>query len=196
MVDDCLDSYPEEEMFKTGPRFPVATSDLAVAVEKKGRSLALFLSRDGYLTCDQVKQKGEETSGGFGVAQWADDRQWLPGPMQVMGLMSSEIKSGWVMAGGRVSYRVERVVLDHGNGATTRARLANGAFGLTTTDDVAPDAELVAYDAAGEVIERDPLFQSLSGPGHCYTDPDGRVVFHREVATSDSDCLPAEPWRR
>lgn len=99
------------------------------------------------------------------------------------------------MAAGRVSFRVDRLVLEHGNGNSTGARLANGAFGLVTTSgDVQPDAELVAYDATGSVIEREGVFEPLSAPSRCYTDPTGKVV-HSRVVEPDTDCLPAERWK-
>jgi hypothetical protein len=100
---------------------------------------------------------------------------------------------GSVSVLGRVSARVDRLVLEHGNGRTTTARLRDGAFGIISrTDDVRKDAELVSYDRAGREIDRRLLFQFSEEYDHCYTDPDGTVIY----GEPGPDCRPADPWDR
>jgi hypothetical protein len=126
---------------------PVSMGDIAVASRQGGKVSILFLNDIGYVSCDVSYEDGQEVSGGMGVERWPH-REWLPGPFQRLSLMSTEQEGGDVAALGRVSARVHRLVLERGNGKSTTARLANGAFGiLTTTGDVRPGAEVVAYDA-------------------------------------------------
>jgi hypothetical protein len=93
---------------------------------------------------------------------------------------------------GRVSPRVGKVVLQHGNGRVTQANLAGGTF--TIINDGPVEVErlvLVTYDRSGRVIDRRrpwPLPQADS----CYTDPTGKVVVGD---ASSGDCKPAEAWR-
>jgi hypothetical protein len=193
-VRDCRERWPDEAEFGKTQRALVESSTLAVAMEHDRRAMALFLGPDGYFTCDEVR-RGRISGSGFGIAAWNGQRDWLPGPVQRLSVASSGMDSGWAFAAGRVSHRVARLVLEHGAGATTEARLANGAFGLiTATADVQPDAELVAYDAAGEVIERERFFEPLSVPSRCYTDPAGQVIYSRSP-DPDRDCVPAERWK-
>ncbi|MBB2944120.1 hypothetical protein FB565_003849 [Actinoplanes lutulentus] len=200
-ASDCLAGYPDDPMFAHMPRFPVAAGDLAVAAEHSGRAMAIYLADDGFLSCHTVREGDNEESGGFSIDEWHDRKDWLPGPVQLIDYGSSGHESGWVFAAGRVSARVDRLVLEHGNGASTEARLSQGAFGLvTTTEDVGPEAKLVAYDAAGEVVERDRFFAPLSMRDQCYAAPDGTVIYPAETgkegAPGETDCLAAEPWVR
>jgi hypothetical protein len=134
--------------------------------------------------------RGREVLGGVGSEAWPH-RDWLPGPVQRLSVSSTELDSGAVSVLGRVSARVHRLVLEHGNGATTTARLAGGAFGLLSrADDVRPGAELVSYDAQGREIDRQPLFTPLDTFPHCYTDPAGQVIY----GTPGPGCRPADPW--
>ncbi|MEU4423487.1 hypothetical protein AB0F81_22905 [Actinoplanes sp. NPDC024001] len=193
-VENCVDDLRDDEQNERTLRTIAATGELAVAIERGGRAIAVFFAEDGYLTCDEVRSGSREGSHGYGYDRWGGQHDWLPGPVQRMSVASSELEHGWVFAAGRVSHRVHRLVLEHGTGNRTEARLANGAFGLVTvTEDVQPGAELVAYDPAGRVIEREPLFEPMSVPGRCYTDPSGKVIYSR-VVEPDRDCLPAEPW--
>jgi hypothetical protein len=194
-VESCVDRFPEQPVFDTAHRTALQKAELAVAIEHQGRATALFFAADGWVACDEVRQ-GRESSGGYGGSLWYGQKDWLPGPVQRLSVSSSDLESGWVMAAGRVSARVDRLVLDHGNGSSTEARLANGAFGLITTNaDVQPAAELIAYDATGAMIEREGFFEPMSVPSRCYTDPTGRVVYSR-VVEPDNDCLPAERWEQ
>jgi len=121
-------------------------------------------------------------------------RDWLPGPVQILSLSSSEFSGGKVTALGRISPRVHRLVLEHGNGrSTTTARLSRGAFGLVTrNDDVGSGATLVSYDSEDREIGRRELFRPFNESDRCYTDPAGTVVYGRQ----GPDCVPADPWER
>ncbi|GAA0463304.1 hypothetical protein Aca07nite_75770 [Actinoplanes capillaceus] len=209
----CLHGYPDGPMFEGGPRFPVTVGDLSVAVQHRGRTGALFLTDQGYVACSREAEPGHEESGGFHIEFWNGTRDWLPGPVQVLSRSSSEAESGWVIAAGRISARVGRLTLEHGNGTTTAARLSDGTFGLLTrTDDVQPAAELVAYDRGGREVWRERFFKPLLGWDQCYTAPDGGVVYenrrHKEkdaehigepVGTPEpapeGPCRPAEAWQ-
>jgi hypothetical protein len=100
---------------------------------------------------------------------------------------------------GRASARVKRLVLEHGDGRTTAARLKDGAFGLVSTGGpVRADAKLVSYDAHGNELGRMPLFDRDE---RCYADPAGRVLYPihvpRDAPPPDpATCLPTEPWGR
>jgi hypothetical protein len=170
------------------PEIVVAPGDLAVAAEQGHRAALLFITPAGYLTCDVTREPGEEVTGGSAGEAWPH-RDWLPGPVQRLLLTTREDRAGHAMATGRVSARVARLVLDHGDGHITEARLRQGLFGVITRDfGVTGQAALVAYDAAGREIDRRPLFE----PVGCYTDPAGTVVYGRE----QTGCRPAEPWGR
>jgi hypothetical protein len=171
---------------------PVTAADVAVATRIGGESAVLFLTDDGYFACGVTRKRGEETSGGHNSSKWPH-REWLPGPVQRLSLSSSEFDGGQVSVLGRVSARVDRLVLEHGTGRRTTARLRQGTFGLISrTDDVRRNAELVSYDAAGREIDRRLLFQASEELPHCYTDPAGRVIY----GDPGPDCRPADPWDR
>ncbi|MFG1890367.1 hypothetical protein ACGFIR_21175 [Micromonospora sp. NPDC049051] len=170
-------------------------TDLAVATERGSRALVLFMNDVGYATCD-VRAAGprREPSGGLSADRWPHG-EWLPGPVQRLLLTSTEHDGGDVSVSGRVSGRVNRLVLDHGDGRTTAARLSGGAFGLMTTGarlraDDRP--ELISYDDRGAVLDRRPLFQAENQLDRCYTTPSGALIYGR----SATNCLPAEAWRR
>lgn len=172
---------------------PVSPSDLAVAAQHGDLTVLLFLTDTGYLACDMWAPRGRERSAATtGATVWPHGNL-LPGPVDRLLLSSTELDGGAVAASGRVSARVDRLVLEHGNGQTSTARLANGAFGLVSEgDDVQADAELVSYDASGREIDRRPLFEPLDRLDRCYTDPSGAVIFGRP----GPDCRPAEEWSR
>jgi hypothetical protein len=121
--------------------------------------------------------------------------EWLPGPVQRLLLTSTAHDGGDVSVSGRVSDRVQRLVLDHGDGRTTTARLSRGVFGLMTADarlKVGDDPQLVSYDDRGVEIDRRPLFQPEDELDRCYTTPSGDLIYGRPAG----NCLPAEAWRR
>ena len=172
-------------------RVPVSMNDVAVASRQGDKTAILFLTDVGYLACDITEAFGREISGGLSTNHW-QHRDWLPGPVQRLGLSSTGVDGGDVAVLGRVSSRVHRLMLERGNGKSTAARLSGGAFGiLTTTDDVQMDAELVSYDAEGDEIDRRPLFVDSRSFERCYTDPAGKVIY----GEPGSDCLPADPWK-
>ncbi|MFY1685417.1 hypothetical protein ACN265_28250 [Micromonospora sp. WMMD730] len=175
------------------PPVPVSLADLAVGIERGGRALVLFMNDVGYATCDVEWAGTARESGGGTVEPWPHG-ELLPGPVQRLLLTSTEADGGDVSVSGRVGSRVHRLVLDHGDGHTTAARLLRGAFGLMTSDArlSAGDApELVSYDATGTEIDRRPLFQAEDELEHCYTDPVGKRIYGRPA----SGCRPAEKWR-
>ncbi|GIF36827.1 hypothetical protein [Actinoplanes xinjiangensis] len=203
-VAACLNGYPDGPMFRDGARFPVTDDDLAVAVHHERRTTAVFLTEEGYLACERTEGllPGDEPTGGFSIQEWNGTRDWLPGPVQLLMRTSTEIDSGAVDASGRVSPRVSRVELEHGDGGTTRARIVGGTFGLLSTTEVGPDAALVAYDARGTEIWRRPFF-GAPGPSRCWADPAGNVVYPAvdtapdpggSPGVPDGDCLPAQAW--
>ncbi|WP_433552147.1 hypothetical protein ACQP08_00460 [Micromonospora zamorensis] len=186
-MEQCLSWNEEME------RLPVSMDQLAVAAEQDHRAVALFISETGYFTCEVSMAPGEEISGGASSERDWPQRNWLPGPVQRLLLVSSRIDGGDVAATGRVSARVHRLVLEHGDGQTTTARLADGVFGLITEDANANgDAELVSYDDTGAEIDRRPLFRPSDQFDHCYADPSGTLVY----GSPGTDCLPAERWSR
>ena len=175
--------------------------DLAVAVQDGYRSVMLFLNEFGYYTCDVALEPGKEVTGGTDSDLWGGRRDWLPGPVQWLGLASAEDDGGDVMVTGRASARVSRLVLEHGDGRTTTARLKDGAFGLVSRGGrVNVDAELVSYDAAGAELSRMRLLDP-DRPDRCYADPDGEVLYPARTAPKDAPrpdpatCLPTEAWR-
>ncbi|BEL02261.1 hypothetical protein Q0Z83_004520 [Actinoplanes sichuanensis] len=198
-ITDCLNGYPDTPMFENGARFPVTEDDLAVAVHHDRRTTAVFLTDRGYLACERTEGllPGDEPSGGFSVEEWHGTRDWLPGPVQVLMRTSTEADSGAVDASGRISPRVARIELEHGDGRTTAARLAGGTFGLVSTTDVGGDAALVAYDTRGAEIWRRPFFVPSPDTDRCWSDPSGNIVYPplRGETSSTPNCLPAEPWK-
>ncbi|WP_405108848.1 hypothetical protein OG559_27270 [Micromonospora sp. NBC_01405] len=167
--------------------------DLAVAVERDDRAMVLFMSDTGYLICEVIRPGGGEPGGALSHERWSRP-DWLPGPVQRLLLTSSESEGGDVTVGGRVSARVHRLVLDHGDGrTTTTARISRGAFGLVThAAPVTWRAELVSYDAAGGELDRRRLFRPSDWFDHCYATPSGEVVY----GPAGADCRPAERWAR
>ena len=170
----------------------VRSADLAMAARRDHRAVTMFLTPTGYFTCDLwTKADDGGSSGSAGGEQW-QVRDWMPGPVQRLSLSSSEIDSGDVIVAGRVSDRVQRLVLDHGNGHSTTARIERGVFGLVSKGPVTKAAELVAYAASGEEAGRRRLFPPVGGREQCYVDPSGKVVY----GDSDPPCRLAEPWTR
>jgi hypothetical protein len=190
-VRDCLEAMEPRDDGAPQPMFvPVSSADVTIASRRGPRIAVLFLTRAGYMACEMQLKFGRLQSSSVGGEAWPH-RDWLPGPVQRLSLTSTEIDGGSVSVLGRVSARVERLVLEHGNGRTTTARIHDGAFGLiSATDDVRENAELVSYDAAGREIDRRPLFGYLQDFPHCYTDPEGTVIY----GTRGQHCLPADPW--
>ncbi|MFG1838429.1 hypothetical protein ACGFH8_08350 [Micromonospora sp. NPDC049175] len=174
-------------------RLPLSVDDVAVAAEQDHRGLALFITDTGYFTCEVTMRPGEEISGGATGARVWPQRAWLPGPVQRLLLMSTEADGGDVGVTGRVSARVHRLALEHGDGQTTTARLVNGVFGLLTEGaSVTRDAELVSYDTTGAEIDRRLLFRPSDEFDNCYVDSSGTIVY----GEPGTDCRPAEPWGR
>lgn len=164
----------------------VRDGDLAMVARRDGRAVAMFVNPTGYFSCDI----DENSSGGGGEA-WPL-RDWMPGPVQILSNSSTGQDSGHVMTAGRVSNRVQRLVLDHGNGLTTTARLERGVFGLISQGVVTEEAELVSYQEDGSEIGRRRLFQPFSQHDNCYVDPSGKVVY----GEPGPSCLPSEPWAK
>ncbi|MEV8517918.1 hypothetical protein [Dactylosporangium sp. NPDC051484] len=175
---------------------PMGSADLAVGAEHGDHVALLFLTEDHYLACSEGKPPHQGRSGGMAVdtdrPDWQHD--WLPGPVDRLLLTSTKAGGGDVVAIGRVSARVHRLVLEHGDGRTTVARIAGGAFGLIAQGDVRErnSPELVSYDSAGNEIDRRPLFVPFDRLGRCYVDPQGSIVYGKPGPA----CLPAEPWTR
>ena len=168
----------------------VSLADVTMAARQGGQSVIMFMNRKGHIACQVTEAWGKEVSGSISDTPWTH-RDWLPGPVERVSLSSSEIDGGSVAALGRVSARVHRLVLEHGTGRTTAARLSGGLFGLISkSDDVRRDAELVSYDAGGREIDRRPLFQTADELGQCYTDPAGKLLY----GPQGPNCLPADPW--
>jgi len=189
-VTQCLEWMQPQEGAPQPAFVPVSPADVTIASRRGPWIAVLFLNRTGYMACDLQLKSGRLSSGGVGGEAWPH-RGWLPGPVQRLSLSSTEADGGSVSVLGRVSARVDRLVLEHGTGRTTTARLHDGAFGLISrTDDVRQDAELVSYDAAGREIDRRLLFQYSEQFPHCYTDPAGTVIY----GEPGPDCLVADPW--
>ncbi|MDW5323170.1 hypothetical protein [Plantactinospora sp. KLBMP9567] len=185
------------------PRVQEVTLDnLAVATQHGDDSVMLFLNDAGYVTCElQAKRLGRGFTGSIGSDEWKGRRDWLPGPVEILGMSSSEFDGGDVTVTGRVSARVQRLVLEHGDRRTTTARLERGTFGLVSTGGaVHPDAQLVSYDEDGDELGRSPLYGT--GEVGCYVDPAGKVVYQPRHAKNEpspvdpAECVPAEPWGR
>jgi hypothetical protein len=198
-IAECLNGYPDAPMFRDGVRFPVTDDDLAVAVHHDHRTTAVFLTDQGYVACERTTGPlpGDEPTGGFSIEEWHGTRDWLPGPVQLLMRTSTGVDSGLVDASGRVSTRVARLELEHGDGHTTTARISGGTFGLLSKTDVKPDAALVAYDARGAEIWRAPYFAPSTTRDHCWADPSGTVVYPALDGGPDQGgaCLPAEAWK-
>ncbi|MGC5285826.1 hypothetical protein [Micromonospora sp. DT231] len=174
-------------------RLPVSMDDLAVAAEQDHRVLALFMTETGYFTCDVSRPPHGEPSGGTSGERVWPQRKWLPGPIQRLLLTSTDLDGGDVAVTGRVSARVHRLVLEHGDGHTTTARMVNGVFGLLSEGaSVTKDAELVSYDTTGAEIDRRLLFRPSDEFDNCYVDSSGTIVY----GEPGGDCRPAEPWGR
>lgn len=196
-AERCLQWNSPQRQTRQDPKerpVPVDLADLAVATERGDRTLVLFMNDVGYATCD-VKGAGTARESGGGTTEPWPHGDWLPGPVQRLLLTSTEPDGGDVSVSGRVSSRVHRLVLDHGDAHTTAARLSEGAFGLMTSDarlKASNDPQLVSYDAGGTEIDRRPLFQADDQLENCYTGPDGKRMYGRPT----SDCRPAEKWGR
>lgn len=125
---------------------------------------------------------------------------WLPGPISAESASSSEPWGGESALAGFVSRRVAKVILDHGNGHHSTARLANGTFVVVSEGDVADRrGELISYDDQGREIDRRPAFDLGPVGTSCWVDPQGTVVLYgKEVkdatAPPSVNCGKAEPW--
>ncbi|NYT96797.1 hypothetical protein [Salinispora sp. H7-4] len=219
-VEQCLDWNAQEPLHTEnsaegggaseggapGASWPAVTEDdLAVAAQRDDTAALLFLTEAGYLTCDVRLRAGRAPSGGLGgVAHWPQ-RDWLPGPVQWLSLSSTEADGGDVAVSGRISARVHRLVLEHGDGGSTTARLASGVFGLVTKGaEVNRNAELVSYDADRNEIDRRLLVHGVWELEHCYVDPSGQIINPPVVGEDEphpepplvADCRPAERWTR
>ncbi|MET8527159.1 hypothetical protein [Micromonospora sp. NPDC005172] len=197
-ADQCLRWHAEEkqrEGVQARPEVALTLADLAVASERGSHSLVLFMNDIGYATCDvQAAGWNREVSGGIAADPWPHGT-WLPGPLQRLSLTSTNFGGGDVTVSGRVSQRVHRLVLEHGDGNTTTARLAGGAFGLMTAGahlKIDRRPQLVSYDEHGAEIDRRPLFQPEDQLEHCYTTPAGKIIYGKPK----TNCRPAEAWRR
>lgn len=196
-VEQCLQWNSPEGLLRPSEgeqQVPVSLADLAVATERGNRALVLFMTDIGYATCDIQSDGTQEPSGGGATEPWPHG-EWLPGPVQRLLLTSTDSDGGDVSVSGRVSGRVDRLVLDHGDGRSTAARISGGAFGLTTSGArlrIDDDPELVSYDARGAEIDRRPLFQAEDQLEHCYASPDGKRMYGKPT----SGCLPVEKWKR
>jgi hypothetical protein len=178
----------------TGAKAKPAMTDLAVAAQRDHRAAVMFLSEAGYLACDVTMEPGKEISSGISESDWRSG-EWMPGAVERALLTSTEADGGDVTVLGRVSNRVARLVLEHGDGKnTTNARITDGAFGLMTDGGSVNDrALLIAYDAGGAEIGRRPLFKPLDRDGRCFTDPSGKQVYGKDKT---KQCLPAQRWDR
>lgn len=200
------------------PRYRLSESDLAVAAEQDGFVATLFFTSrgDAYWACmiDTTRSApqpkapdGRAYSGGAGGGgpdwpHWG----WLLGPVDVLSPLSGTAPThrtsptppprpfwgtGGVALVGRVSARVHRLVLDHGNGQITEAHLAHGGFAMVAKKPVAANATLLAYDATGAEIYRH-LVDELGPVRGCWVDPSGKVISGKP----GPDCRPAERWTR
>ncbi|MCW3844141.1 hypothetical protein ONA70_29025 [Micromonospora yasonensis] len=197
-AEQCLRWHASEEKRHAAegkPAVALSLADLSVATERGDHALVLFMNDVGYATCDlRSAGRNREVSGGISADPWPHGK-WLPGPVQKLLLTSTEHDGGDVSASGRVSERVQRLVLDHGNGHTTTARLSGGAFGLMTADarlKADENPQLVSYDKRGVEIDRRPLFQPEDQLDHCYTTPSGKLIYGKPSGT----CRQAEAWKR
>ncbi|HEU5110553.1 MAG TPA: hypothetical protein VFT95_18590 [Micromonosporaceae bacterium] len=193
-VDKCLRyNSPESKdpsSLALDPRLPVTKDDLVVGVQHGDTSAVAFVTDEGYLAC-QYDDRGEG-SGGTTVDRWQPHRkEWLPGPVDRLLVMSSDLDGGDVTVIGRVSADVHRLVLEYGNGHSSEARFGSGMFALLSDGTrVAGNAALVSYDADGREIGRTPLFDKRDRDA-CFTDPAGNVVY----GEPGNGCRPAFRWR-
>jgi hypothetical protein len=178
----------------------VTRANLAVSVVGSTNAALLFLTDDGYVTCDVNRIARGASFGqglGIGVDRWGVQRDWLPGPFQVLSHVRTTLEGGDVTASGRVGPRVDRLSLEWGEGRRVDATVDDGVFGLQVdTGDVTEDAELVAYDRTGAEIGRRSMDLPLYEFDPCYADPAGRVVYDRIPPAPAEECRPAEPWGR
>jgi hypothetical protein len=160
-------------------------------------ALAVFLTDARMFACDVGPTGGSGSYGPYGQLHW------LPGPVSVESASAStrQFGGGDVYLAGRISSRVGRVELDHGDGNATIARLSEGTFAVATSGAGIADgkAVLVTYDKAGTVIDRRPAVYlentGLTAAGQytesCWTDPAGTRVYGRSATT---ECKQADPW--
>lgn len=178
-------------------------------VERQGRgAIVVYLMRSKLIIClmgPAVKTGPEPRvltdDGSLAIGYTImDGTPWLPGPISMEAGRSTDLDGGYVDVAGRVSQRVERVVLDDGAGHQSTARLAEGTF-LVFSDGRIPDSAgmLVSYDAGGQEIDRRPVLRQPSG--RCYTDPAGNLVnptsnyeFELAYKLNRAQCRRAEPW--
>lgn len=192
-VDQCLRNNAPQHLDPSSPDdtpLTVRKGDLAVGVQNGDDRALAFVTDEGYLTC-QYTDRGEG-SGGMAQDRWTPQRrEWLPGPVERLLLMSTDVDSGDVTVIGRASAEVRRVVLEYGNGHTSEARLDNGMFALLSDGErVTGRAVLVSHDADDRVIGRMSLF-GFHRDESCFTDPAGNVVYGK----ADGPCHPAFHWR-
>jgi hypothetical protein len=193
-VEKCLHyNSPESKdpsSLEHDPQLAVTKDDLVVGVQHGDTSAVAFVTDEGYLAC-QYDDRGEG-SGGTTVDRWQPQRkEWLPGPVDRLLLMSTDPDGGDVTVVGRVSADVRRLVLEYGDGHSSEARFGSGMFALLSDGTpVAGNAALVSYDADGREIGRMPLFDH-SDRDACFTDPAGNVVYGK----AGNACRPAFRWR-
>jgi hypothetical protein len=181
---ECVKASAHRNELDPSPPPPVAMADLGVAAQRDGETVAIFLRPDGYLSCGA---EGDFVTS-VGYDDWTS-REWLPGPVDVLATSTTELDGGELSMAGRVSERVHRLVLEHGDGRTTTARIRNGLFGVLTGDESAhKNAELVSYDRAGMEIGRTSVYHQAD---RCYVDPEGTVLYE-----GAGPCLPANLWGR
>ncbi|MEO3745426.1 hypothetical protein [Plantactinospora sp. B5E13] len=171
-------------------QIPLTVDNLAVAAQRSHKAVMLFLTGSAYFECSVDLTPGGELTGAVGSEPGCGPETGCP--VWSSGCCSPPPRwtaARWRSAVGSVS-RVRRLVLEHGDGRQTRARLTNGAFGLVSRGDVTDRAELVGYDREGREIVRQLLFPPDEEQDRCYTAPDGTVVYGK----ADQDCRPAEPW--
>lgn len=154
-------------------------ADVAVAAEQDDRAEVLFLNDAGYLGCSISAAH----SAGLSTDLWPR-RGTMFGPVDRLSMASSASEGGNVSVSGRIAPRVHRLVLDHGDGHRTEARLQGGAFGLLA-NGVRADAALIAYDSAGNEISRRPLFSARPA-----------LTPACQAVPPTQQCPPEEPWSR
>lgn len=196
-VDKCLHwNSPESKdpsSLTHDPQLPVTRDDVVVTLRNGGQYAVAFLTSEGYLTC-HYREVGflQEESGALAVDRWNGSRRdWLPGPAQPLLITHENLDSGDVSVIGRVATVVHRLVIDDGTGRVTEARFGGGMFAFLVDDvRITGDVALVAYDADGNELGREPLFQPTNRTT-CYTDPAGTAVY----GVAAADCRPAYRWR-
>ncbi|GIJ56795.1 hypothetical protein [Virgisporangium aurantiacum] len=173
---------------------PALPDDLRLAnlVSRNGNVAVVFTTEGGALYCFNEPGNGSRSMTRRVVSNW------MPGAIEIGGATSMEAHgtSDYFATAGRVSSRVARVVLDHGNGRQTAANVADGTFVVIADGDVEVDETvLVAYDSAGTEIARSQGWsrRGLSEQSaDCYVDPTGAVVWG---STPGTVCRDAEAWR-